>query len=174
MNIFVGSLSFKTTEDQLHREFEAYGEVESVKVIIDRETLKSRGFAFVEMSDKEQATAAIAGMNGKLVDGFTLKVNEAKPREARSGGQNRERSGGYGGGGYGGGDRSSGGYGGGGGRSGGGGGYNSFDRSPSSYDTKDKNGNNIYDTKGGSGNRGRGGSGGHGSGGRSGGGRKSY
>ncbi|MFZ2445990.1 MAG: hypothetical protein WAW37_06510, partial [Syntrophobacteraceae bacterium] len=118
MNIFVGSLSFKTTEDELQREFEAFGEVDSVKIILDQATLRSRGFAFVSMPDREQAVAAIAGMDGKTVNGFTLKVNEAKPREPRSG-PPRERSGGYnsdrsgssygGGGGYG--ARPSGGYG---------------------------------------------------------------
>ena len=174
MNIFVGSLSFKTTEEELHREFEAFGEVSSVKIIVDQYTLKSRGFAFVEMPDRDQALAAIAGMNGKEINGFTLKVNEAKPREAR-GGQGRERSGG----GYGNRDRSGGGQGsggrsGGGGFGSGGGGYESKDRSGSG-DKKDKN-RNIYDTKnrsgGGYGHRG-GGGGGHGSGGRSGGGRRS-
>lgn len=92
-NIFVGSLSFKTTEEELRKEFEAFGEVSSVKIIEDRETRKSRGFAFVEMPDRQQAMAAISAMNGKELAGQTLKVNEAKPREARTG-QSRERSGG--------------------------------------------------------------------------------
>ncbi len=107
MNIFVGNLSFKTTEQELQREFDSFGEVESVKIIIDRDTLKSRGFAFVEMRDRDQAVAAIAGINGKELAGQTLKVNEAKPREAR-GGQRRERTGGgsgSGGGGFGNRDR---------------------------------------------------------------------
>ena len=93
MNIFVGNLSFKTTEQELQREFEAFGEVGSVKIITDHNTFKSRGFAFVEMQDRDQALAAIAGINGKELAGQILKVNEAKPREAR-GGQSRERSGG--------------------------------------------------------------------------------
>jgi cold-inducible RNA-binding protein len=83
MNIFVGNLSFKTTEQELQREFEAFGEVGSVKIITDHNTLKSRGFAFVEMKDRDQALAAIAGINGKELAGQTLKVNEAKPREAQ-------------------------------------------------------------------------------------------
>jgi cold-inducible RNA-binding protein len=86
MNIFVGNLSFKTTEDELQKEFEAFGEVESVKIIKDQYTGRSRGFAFVEMEDRDQAVAAIAGLNGKELVGQTLTVNEAKPREARGGG----------------------------------------------------------------------------------------
>ena len=163
MNIFVGNLSFKTTEQELQREFEAFGEVDSAKIIIDRDTLKSRGFAFVEMPDREQALAAIAGINGKVLAGQTLKVNEAKPREAR-GGPNRERSGGgygsgaqSGGGGFGNRDRD---------RSGGGGGYDSKDGNSNIYDTKDRGGSGF-------GNRDRGGRG-SGSGGRSGGGRRSH
>lgn len=165
MNIFVGNLSFKTTEQELQREFEAFGEVESVKIIIDRETLKSRGFAFVEMRDKDQALAAIAGTNGKELGGQILKVNEARPREAR-GGDSRERTGG--GGGYGGGRPSSGG-------GGGYGGSRDRDRGGRGFDNRD-GGSDIYDTKGGRsgggyGNRGRsGGRGSSGSGGRSGGG----
>lgn len=95
MNIYVGNLSFGTTEEELQREFEAFGEVESVRIITDQYTRKSRGFGFVEMNDREQAQAAVAGMNGKELAGQTLTVNEAKPREAR-GGQSRERSGGGG------------------------------------------------------------------------------
>ena len=91
MNIFVGSLSFKTTEQELQKEFEAFGQVDSVKIILDQTTLKSRGFAFVTMPDQDQAMAAIAGLNGKELNGFALKVNEARPRESR-GGQARESS----------------------------------------------------------------------------------
>jgi RNA recognition motif-containing protein len=157
MNIFVGSLSFKTTEEELQKEFEKFGEVSSAKIILDRETLKSRGFAFVEMPNSEQAQAAIAGMNGKELDGQILKVNEAKPKEAR-GPRDRERSGG----GYGSGNRSSGWGGGhGGGHGGGYGGGRS-----GGYGGGDAN-SNIYDTKG----QGRG-RGGRGSGGRSGGGKR--
>ncbi|MHC1726375.1 MAG: RNA recognition motif domain-containing protein [Syntrophobacteraceae bacterium] len=96
MNIFVGNLSFKTTEEELQREFEAFGEVDSVKIIMDHETLKSRGFAFVTMPNQEQATAAIMGMNGKEVNGFMVKANEARPREPRSGPRPERTSGGYG------------------------------------------------------------------------------
>jgi RNA recognition motif-containing protein len=159
MNIFVGNLSFKSTEQELQREFEAFGEVASVKIITDHNTLKSRGFAFVEMRDRDQALAAIAGINGKELAGQTLKVNEAKPREAR-GGQSRERSGG----GFGSGARSS--EGGFGNKNRGGSGDDSRDGTVSIYDSKGRTG-------GGVGNRGRGGRG-SGSGGRSGGGRRSH
>ncbi len=162
MNIFVGSLSFKTTEEELQREFEAFGEVDSVKIIVDQATLRSRGFAFVTMPNQEQAQAAIAGMNGKELNGFTLKVNEARPKESR--GPRPERTGG----GYGSSPRSNSGFG-----SGGSSGGGRRDRDFGSFDK----GNSIYDTKGGrsggfdrkGGGRGRGGSGG-----RSGGGRGSY
>jgi cold-inducible RNA-binding protein len=116
MNIFIGNLSFKTTEEELQREFEAFGEVDSVKIIKDQYTHKSRGFAFVEMGNRDQALAAIAGINGKELAGQTLTVNEAKPREAR-GGQSRERRGGGGNRGRSGGGFGSGGRSGGGGRS---------------------------------------------------------
>lgn len=101
MNIFVGNLSFKTTEEELQREFDAFGDVDSVKIIMDQYTHKSRGFAFVEMPNRDQALAAIAGLNGRELAGQTLTVNEAKPRENR-GGQGR------GGGGFGFGGRSGG------------------------------------------------------------------
>lgn len=84
MNIFVGNLSFKTSQEELKSEFEAFGEVRSVKIILDHETHKPRGFAFVEMQDPTQATAAITAMNGKELAGQVLKVNEAKPRTPRS------------------------------------------------------------------------------------------
>ena len=166
MNIFVGSLSFKTTEEELQKEFEAFGEVGAVKIIVDHETFKSRGFAFVTMPNQDQATAAIAALNGKEINGFALKVNEARPRES-GGGSGRERSGG----GYASSNRTGSGYGSGGGSTGGG--YNR-DRTSGISDAKDLD---IYDSKGGRsgahGRKGRGG-GGRGSGGRSGGGRSSY
>jgi cold-inducible RNA-binding protein len=165
MNIFVGNLSFKTSEQELQREFAAFGEVASVKIITDHETLKSRGFAFVEMQDRDQALAAIAGINGKELAGQVLKVNEAKPREAR-GGPSRERTGS----GYGSGDRSCSGSGYG-NKDRAGSGYGNKDRAGSGYDSKD-GGGSIYDSKDRSGNRGRGGRG-SGSGGRSGGSRRS-
>lgn len=172
MNIFVGSLSFKTTEEELRREFEAFGEVDTVKIIVDQETLKSRGFGFVTMPNQDQAEAAIAGMNGKQLNGFTLKVNEARPRESR--GPGRERTGGAGPNrspGYGQGGRPGGGYGDRSGSSFGGSRSGGYDRSGGGF--YDNQGNSIYDSKNpGGGRRGRGG---HGSGGgRSGGGRRSF
>lgn len=100
--------------------FSAFGSVQSANIIEDRETGRSRGFAFVEMSGKEEGENAISALNGKEVDGRALIVNEAKPREDRSSGGGGGGRGGYGGGG--GGGRSGGGYGGGGGGRGGSGG----------------------------------------------------
>lgn len=98
--LYVGNLSFQATEDQVRSLFETYGNVESVAMINDRETGRFRGFCFVEMENAE-ATAAIAGLDGKEVDGRNLRVNEAQPREERSGGGPRNsggpRSGGGGG-----------------------------------------------------------------------------
>lgn len=96
MKIYVGNLSFNTTEEELLKEFEAFGEVDSAKIILDQYTNKSRGFGFVEMRDKNEATAAISGMDGKELGGKTLRVNEAKPRESRGGSSGGSR-GGYGG-----------------------------------------------------------------------------
>lgn len=117
MNIYVGNLSFSTTEDGLRSEFEQYGTVERASVIVDRVTGRSRGFGFVEMPNSEEAQKAVDEMNGKEVDGRTLKVNEAQPRSEGGGGGGWR--GGGGGGRRGGGG---GGFGGGGGRRGGGGG----------------------------------------------------
>jgi len=94
--LYVGNISFNTTNQDLNDLFGAVGTVESANVVEDRETGRSRGFGFVEMASKEEAENAIAQLNGKEVDGRELKVNEAKPREDRGGG---------GGGGYGGGSR---------------------------------------------------------------------
>jgi RNA recognition motif-containing protein len=113
--LYVGNISFQTTSDDLVQAFSQYGSVTSAQVVTDRETGRSRGFAFVEMADG--ADEAIAAMNGALIGGRTLTVNEAKPREDRGGG-----GGGGGRGGYGGGGGGRGGYGGGGGGYGGGGG----------------------------------------------------
>jgi RNA recognition motif-containing protein len=109
--LYVGNLDFHTTENTLAGEFARCGEVEQVKLILDRETGRSRGFAFVTMIDEAGAQKAIAEMNGATLDGRSLRVNEAEDRQQRGGG-----GGGYGGGGGGGG------YGGGGGGYGGGGG----------------------------------------------------
>ena len=107
MKIYVGNLSFQTDEAQLQQLFTEHGEVEEVAVVMDRETGRSRGFAFVTMPDSGQANAAIEAVNGVEFDGRTLNVNEARPKPSGGGG------GGGGGGRYGGG----GGGGGGGGRS---------------------------------------------------------
>jgi RNA recognition motif-containing protein len=82
--LYVGNLSFKTTSQDLQEMFAQAGTVESASIVEDRETGRSRGFAFVEMSSKDEATAAIDQFNGKDVDGRALKVNEAKPRENRN------------------------------------------------------------------------------------------
>jgi RNA recognition motif-containing protein len=108
MKLYVGNLSFQTSSEDLQQLFGQAGTVESASVVEDRETGRSRGFGFVEMSTKEEGEAAIAQFNGKDVGGRALNVNEAKPREDRGG-----RGGGGGG---------RGGFGGGGGNRGGGGG----------------------------------------------------
>lgn len=118
MKLYVGNLSFKSTDATIRAAFEAFGEVSSAQIVLDRETGRSRGFGFVEMTNDDDARKAIEGMNGKNFEGRDLTVNEAQPREARGGGGGR---GGWGGGGGGGGGR--GGYGGGGGGGGGRGGY---------------------------------------------------
>ena len=105
MNIYVGNLPFETTDDSLHVAFTEFGEVASARVITDRMTGRSRGFGFVEMPQNDEAEAAIRSMNGRDLQGRSLTVNEARPREDRGGG-----------GGGGGGDRGYGGGGGGGGR----------------------------------------------------------
>jgi len=85
-NIFVGNLSFGATEDAVRSLFEAYGTVDRVNVVTDRETGRARGFGFVEMSVNAEAERAIAGLNGKELDGRSLNVNEARPKEDRGGG----------------------------------------------------------------------------------------
>ncbi|EHJ49187.1 RNP-1 like RNA-binding protein [Solidesulfovibrio carbinoliphilus subsp. oakridgensis] len=82
-NIYVGNLPFRTTEDSVRDLFARYGEVQSVKLISDRETGKPRGFGFVEMDDDAAADEAIKSLDGADFEGRNLKVNEAKPREAR-------------------------------------------------------------------------------------------
>jgi cold-inducible RNA-binding protein len=86
-NLYVGNLSYDTTEDTLRTLFAEFGEIESVNLVTDRYTGRSRGFAFVEMSTEESAQAAISGLNGKMVDQRDLKVDKAKPRADRSRGQ---------------------------------------------------------------------------------------
>ena len=96
-NIFVGNLSYQTTQDELHQAFAQYGEVERVNIITDRDTGQPRGFAFVEMTERRDAETAIAQLNGAELNGRALNVNEARPKPA--------------GGGFGGGNRPSGGRG---------------------------------------------------------------
>ena len=86
MNIYVSNLSFNVTDEDLNEYFAEYGEVSSAKVILDKFTQKSRGFAFVEMSDDEAAKKAISELDGASVDGRTINVSVAKPREERTGG----------------------------------------------------------------------------------------
>ena len=102
--LYVGNLSYSVRDESLHQAFSQFGTVTSAKVMMDRETNRSKGFGFVEMGSDAEAQAAINGMNGQSLEGRAIVVNEARPREDRPGG-------------------GGGGYGGGGGRSGGGGGY---------------------------------------------------
>ena len=85
-NLFVGNMSFQTTESELTNLFKAFGQVTRVHVAMDRETGRARGFAFVEMPNDEEAAKAIAGLDGKEVNGRNLKVNEARPKTERSSG----------------------------------------------------------------------------------------
>jgi len=123
--LYVGNLPYTVRDEDLQQSFGEFGSITSAKVMMERDTGRSKGFGFVEMGNDAEAQAAIAGMNGQSLGGRAITVNEARPMEARP-----PRTGGFGGGGGGygggggGGDRSGGGgYGGGGGRSGGGGGY---------------------------------------------------
>jgi RNA recognition motif-containing protein len=94
MKLYVGNLSFDTTENDLQDLFEQLGQVGEVSLMMDRMTGRSRGFAFVTMNDNAQATAAVAALNGKDLNGRTLNINEARPREERprSGGGGGNRS----------------------------------------------------------------------------------
>ena len=155
--LYVGNLAYSVRDDSLQQAFAQFGTVTSAKVMMDRETGRSKGFGFVEMGSDAEAQAAINGMNGQAIDGRAVVVNEARPREDRPGGYG---GGGGGRGGYGGGG--GGGYGGGGGGSYGGGGYGGGGGGRSPYGS---GGRGPY----GGGNRG-GGGGGYGGGGSSGGG----
>lgn len=93
MNIYVGNFSYETTEQELRDMFSEYGEVESVSVIQDRQTGRSRGFGFVTMPSDDEAQAAIDGLNEKEVNGRTLKVNKAKERTGGGGGRGGGRGG---------------------------------------------------------------------------------
>ena len=131
--LYVGNLAYSVRDDSLQQAFSQFGTVTSAKVMMDRETGRSKGFGFVEMSSDAEAQSAISGMNGQALEGRPVVVNEARPREDRPGGYGGGGGGrgGYGGGGGGGGygGGGGGGYGGGGGgrspygRGGGGGGY---------------------------------------------------
>lgn len=88
-NIFVGNLSFQTTQDELYSTFAGYGPVERVNVVTDRETGQSRGFAFVEMTERKDAETAIAVLNGSELNGRALNVNEARPKVANYGSRSR-------------------------------------------------------------------------------------
>jgi len=90
-NIYVGNLSFEATEEELRGLFAEHGEVIKANIITDRDTGRPRGFGFVEMADETSGRTAIEQVNGREVGGRTLTVNEAKPREARSGGGQRDR-----------------------------------------------------------------------------------
>ncbi len=103
MKLYVGNLAFSTTEGDLSALFSEVGTVQSLRLMTDRDTGQSRGFAFVELSDRSEGEQAISKFNGQMLNGRDIKVNEAKPQEDRRGG------GGYGGGG----NRGGGGYGGG-------------------------------------------------------------
>jgi RNA recognition motif-containing protein len=122
MNLYIGNLSWSITDNDLQETFEAYGEVTSCKIVKDKMTNRSKGFAFVEMPNDAEANAAISALNGQDLKGRAISVNEARPREERPQGGG---GGGYRGGGGGGNRGGGGGYGGGGGGNygGGGGGY---------------------------------------------------
>jgi len=140
--LYVGNLAYSVRDDSLHQAFSQYGTVTSAKVMMDRDTGRSKGFGFVEMGTDAEAQAAINGMNGQAIEGRAIVVNEARPREDRGFG---------GGGGSGGGGGGRGGYGGGGGTGGGGGGG----RSP--YGGGGGGGRGGYGGGGGSSGSGRGG-----------------
>jgi len=107
MKLYVGNLSFQTSNEDLKQLFAQAGTVESASIVEDRDTGRSRGFGFVEMASKEEGEAAIEQFNGKEFGGRALTVNEARPREDRGGGGGRGGYGGNRGGGGGGGDRES-------------------------------------------------------------------
>ncbi len=156
--LYVGNLAYSVRDDSLHQAFSQFGSVTSAKVMMDRDTGRSKGFGFVEMGSDAEAQSAINGMNGQALEGRAIVVNEARPREERpggfggggGGGSRGGYGGGGGGGGYGGGGGGTGGAGGGGGRSPYGGGGGGGGRSP-------------YGS-GGGGGRGGGGGGGYGGG----------
>ena len=155
--LYVGNLAYSVRDDSLQQAFSQFGTVTSAKVMMDRDTGRSKGFGFVEMGSDAEAQSAINGMNGQALEGRAIVVNEARPRE--------DRPGGFGGGGGGG---SRGGYGGGGGSGGGGAGGGGGGRSP--YGSGGAGGGGGRGGYGSGGGTGGGGRGGYGSGGGSGGG----
>jgi len=103
MNLYVGNLSFKTTDASLREVFQAHGQIESARVVMDRDSGRSKGFGFVEMPNREEAMAAINALNGTDLEDRSINVNEARPKP--EGGERRSSGGGFGGGNRGGGDR---------------------------------------------------------------------
>lgn len=95
MDIYVGNLSRNTTEDSLRDLFKAHGTVSSVKIMVDKFTGEARGFGFVAMPNDDEANAAIAALNGYELDGRSLRINQARPPEAREGGASAPRTGGF-------------------------------------------------------------------------------
>lgn len=95
-NIFVGNLSYQTSQEELEAAFNQFGAVERVSIVRDRETGQPRGFAFVEMTNSNEASDAIAALNGHNLNGRNINVNEARPREERSGGRGNGNRGGFG------------------------------------------------------------------------------
>ena len=89
MNIYVGNLSYEANEEDLRQAFDVYGQISSVRVITDRDTGRSKGFGFVEMPNDAEAQSAISGLNGKELQGRSLKVNEARPRSEGRGDRGR-------------------------------------------------------------------------------------
>jgi hypothetical protein len=173
--LYVGNLAYSVRDETLQEAFAQFGAVSSAKVMMDRETGRSKGFGFVEMGTDAEAQAAINGMNGQPLQGRAVVVNEARPREERPGGFGGGGRGGYGGGGggYGGGGGGGygggggrGGYGGGGGSEGGGGGYGGGGGGRGGYGGG--GGRSPYGSGGGRGGNGGGGGGGYGGGGRGG------
>ena len=169
--LYVGNLAYSVRDDSLLQAFSQFGTVTSAKVMMDRETGRSKGFGFVEMGTDAEAQAAINGMNGQPVDGRAIVVNEARPREERPGGFGGGGGGGSRGG-YGGGGSGGGGYGGGGsGGAGGAGGAGGGGRSPYGGGGGGGGGRSPYGG-GGGGRSGGGGGGGYGGGGGTGGGNR--
>ena len=158
--LYVGNLAYSVRDDSLQQAFGEFGTVTSAKVMMDRETGRSKGFGFVEMGSDAEAQAAVNGMNGQALEGRAIVVNEARPREERPGGFGGGGGGRSGGGGYGGGGGGGGGYGGGGGAGGGGGGRSPYGGGGGG------GGRSPYGGGGGGGGR-SGGGGGYGGGGRS-------